>query len=166
MKIVIRKYAASEYVGRMTLRDGRLHPQYNSEWYTILCKIEGKTLDVDTNCVFKYNFNTMPIDGVSSLGLQVGIESIERIIDDVRGELMHCTYCGRTQKKATHCECCGRDNFLEFFDKVVAEQSTDICIFCFKEHRKDEMREKDTVHGHGYVCDECYPKYYELKEAT
>lgn len=85
MQIVIKKDAASIYV-RSCYRGARpdcpmLH---RPEFAEMLEKIQGQTLEVETKYLFRDQFNTAPIPGVSDLGLRVMAGWVDKVIDDVR----------------------------------------------------------------------------------
>jgi superfamily II helicase len=37
----------------------------------------------------------------------------------------------------------------------------DVCVHCFGMNRKIDMTAKNTIHGFGFVCDECLNEIYE-----
>lgn len=111
MKIKIKGNAHELYVA--SIAAGNV-PSLNDDWYGKLKAIAGKTLVVETKYLFKDQFNTAPIEGVSELGLRVMVQSVEEVIDDEREWSMRCNYCGKTSRvspKCTHCE--GEDKYLE-----------------------------------------------------
>lgn len=69
MKIKIRRNAADIYRNENTDLSG----VYIGDpvWEDRLQKISGKTLEVDTETLFKYEFNTKPIKGVSKEGIRI-----------------------------------------------------------------------------------------------
>ena len=110
MEIKIKDNAASLYA-----KKGCTVPR----WYDTLCKIEGMTLEVETEYLFRDQFNTVPVPGVSNCGLRIMAESVECVIDDVRPGKMRCNYCGKCQNKQSFCNHCGKETYLENFDNAL-----------------------------------------------
>lgn len=85
MRIKLFSNAARNYVHRCYRH---AHPScgmlHNPEWENMLKAVEGKWLDVETDWLFKNQFNTAPIPGVSELGMRVMAEDVEEIEGDVR----------------------------------------------------------------------------------
>jgi len=111
MKILIKKTAASDYARQF--RGSRIP---NWDWYNKLKAVEGKTLEVETKHLFKDQFNTPPIPGVSELGLRIMEDSVERVIDDERPGKVRCNWCG-ANCSADELECpnCRNSGYLEPF---------------------------------------------------
>ena len=84
MKIKIRKDAKAIYISsaNSSLVDWR--------WADILEKIAGKTIEVETEYLFKDQFNTVPIPGVAEKGLRIMQNLVEEVIDDVRPGKTKC----------------------------------------------------------------------------
>lgn len=113
MRIKVKKTAASDYIRRtykgMRADCGMLH---RPEWVKMLEAVQGKWIEVETNYLFQDQFNTVPIPGVSELGMRIMMESVEEIEDDVRIGLMKCGWCGKHTKN-DKCDKCGKAEYLE-----------------------------------------------------
>lgn len=109
MKIKIKKDAKAIYIG------GRGRLPVNLEWAAILEKIAGTTIEVETDFLFKDQFSTVPIPGVSDKGLRIMNEVVEEVIDDVRPGKARCRWCGRTGPAQGVCMACGKTDYLEVF---------------------------------------------------
>lgn len=85
MKVKLFKDAASKYVQRCYKGArpdcGMLH---KPEWEKMLSKVQGKWLTVETDFLFADQFNTIPIKGVSDLGIRVTFDDVEAVKDDIR----------------------------------------------------------------------------------
>ena len=109
MKIVIRNDASKKY--RASIVCGNA---VNWVWLDKLKAIEGKTIEVETDFLFRNQFNTVPITGVSESGLRIMEESVEKVIDDDRKGKVSCGYCGKTVIHIDDkCSECGEVGFLE-----------------------------------------------------
>ena len=86
------------------------------EWYDKLKAVAGKTLEVETAYLFKDQFNTAPVEGVSEIGLRIMATSVEEVIDDEREYMLRCTYCGQVSEvSAVHsarCPHCRQGSYL------------------------------------------------------
>ena len=83
---------------------------FNDEWYKKLKAIAGMTLVVETEYLFKDQFNTAPVEGVSEIGMRVHAESVDRVFNDEREWMLKCNYCGQmvevnttTSRRCPHC---------------------------------------------------------------
>lgn len=110
MKIKLYDDAVRRYSSRFT---GTMIP--NTQWLDILSKVQGMTLEVETRYLFKDQYNTVPIPGVSEIGLRVMDESVEYVIDDERPGMAHCWWCGKTSNAGDTCDHCGETGYLENF---------------------------------------------------
>lgn len=109
MKIRIKQNASEIYCERV-------HPtQYSSSWYEKLILIEGKVLEVDTEYLFKDQFNTKPIKNISELGMRIEQDLVDEVIDDERPGKARCNWCGKVSLKTDVCTCCGKTGHLEKF---------------------------------------------------
>lgn len=90
MQIKLYPTAASDYVKscyRHARPDcGMLH---KPEWEEMLKKVEGQWLEIETDWLFADQFNTAPIQGVSTLGMRIMASSVEEIRDDIRPGMYH-----------------------------------------------------------------------------
>jgi hypothetical protein len=107
MKIKIRSNAHEIYAARVNCGH---YSSLNSDWYDKLKAVAGKTLEVETEHLFKDQFNTAPVEGVSELGLRIMISEVEEVIDDEREYMLRCAYCGQcsevntvTSRRCPHC---------------------------------------------------------------
>lgn len=118
MKIKINDNAASNYVRRCYRHAspscGMLH---RPEWETMLSKVQGKWLEVETDYLFDDQFNTVPIPGVSELGMRIMIEDVTAIVDDVRPVMLKCKWCGHHQPSIDGGLCwhCGKSEYIAPF---------------------------------------------------
>ena len=117
MRIKIRKGASLFYIQRCYRN---AHPEcgmlHRPEWADMLKKVEGKWLEVETEYLFKDQFNTAPIPGVSELGMRIMIEDVEEIEDDIREGLSRCNFCGKHALNPSldgPCSLCGQVGYLE-----------------------------------------------------
>lgn len=110
MQIVIKKNASAIYCGSFPPRGIP-----NREWADILRKIEGMTIEIDTKHLFRDQFNTVPLPGISDIALGVPDSVVERVIDDVRPGMVKCRDCGTTWKMPMgsfdDCPECGNPRF-------------------------------------------------------
>lgn len=100
MKIKLSLDAASAYVRRCYKHArpacGMLH---NPEFAEMLRKVQGQWIDVETDFLFKDQFNTAPIAGVSDLGLRVMVSDIDEVQDDIRPGLYFDSYTHKNYKE-------------------------------------------------------------------
>jgi len=117
MRIKIKDNATA-----ICLRDA--YTPINWEWAEKLKKVEGEWLVVETDYLFKDQFNTAPIPGVSKDGLRIMESMVEVVENDVRKEMVKCRYCGKTEKwthwyykpesrKGAFCPNCDRAGYAE-----------------------------------------------------
>ena len=117
MKIKIRKDALQLYIKENT---DYLTLEYYGEdyWEQVMEKISGKVLNVDTEFLFKHEFNTKEILGVSEKGIRISEEYIDEVIDDIRHGKARCELCNQVSNSTKVCTNCGRSDYLEpFFDE-------------------------------------------------
>src|SRR5512139_3137075 len=79
MQVKVRKDARLAYIHGVP-RFGTV----NWHWADLLKAVEGRIIEVETDYLFRDQFNTVPIPGVSESGLRLMNESIEAVIDDIR----------------------------------------------------------------------------------
>ena len=111
MKIKIKKDAKHYYVALCNAQKAMC----NHEWCKTLEKVQGLTLDVETDYLFDDQFNTAPVPGVSELGLRMMDYSVEEVIDDERIGKMKCQWCGTTSPVGPACAKCGKTDSLKAF---------------------------------------------------
>ncbi|MEN6445017.1 MAG: hypothetical protein ABFC98_03115 [Candidatus Cloacimonas sp.] len=109
MKIKIRKDAKAIYISSLKPFPIDWH------WADILEKIAGKTIEVETEYLFKNQFNTVPIPGVAEKGLRIMQNLVEEVIDDVRPGKAKCNWCGKVSENQLVCMACGHKDYLEVF---------------------------------------------------
>lgn len=112
MKIKVRKDAARIYARQY--QEAYVPPNFR-EWMDKLRAIQGKTLEVETEYLFKDQYNTAPVPGVSERGLRLAEEYVEEVIDDVRPGKARCNWCGKTTEAKKPCRNCGKVEYLEEF---------------------------------------------------
>jgi len=116
MKIRIRKDALELYVQEHTNWDGTYIGE--DKWERVMEKIAGKEIEVDTESLFKHEFNTKPIPGVSKEGIRIMEEYVEEVIDDERKGKARCEFCEEVSNSTKVCTNCGRFDYLDpFFDE-------------------------------------------------
>lgn len=116
MRIRIKKNAADLYRNENTDYSGI----YNGDpvWEDRLQQLSGKVLEVDTETLFKYEFNTKPIQGLSEEGFRIPEEYVEEVIDDIRQGKAYCDLCNKTSDNDKVCTHCGKSDYLDaFFDE-------------------------------------------------
>lgn len=104
MKIKIREDALQMYL------------QFEDQddfWERVLEKISGTYIEVDTDVLFKYEFNTVPIPGIAEDGVRIPEELVSEIIDDERIGKAYCELCNETSSSTEVCSHCGREDYLE-----------------------------------------------------
>lgn len=112
MQIVIRSDAAKVYASECGRHGG---VNWNRNWYETLQKVEGMTLDVETNYLFSDQYNTVPIPGVSDNGLRIMDDVVEAVINDAREGRKFCQYCHHHNDiDAVECHYC---NSIDYFKK-------------------------------------------------
>ncbi|MED4262042.1 hypothetical protein [Priestia aryabhattai] len=121
MKIQIKKNAKEMYIADNTDFEGNYFG--NDQWEQVMEKIAGKVIEVDTEQLFKHEFNTKPIEGVSEEGIRIMEEYVDKVIDDIRKGKAHCDFCNETSDSDKICTRCGRVDYLEpFVDEYEYEE--------------------------------------------
>jgi hypothetical protein len=117
MKIKIKDNASKIYWNNMntTYRGAAVPPKSMMNFGNMLEKINGMTIEVDTKYLFEDQFNTVPIPGVSELGMRIMEEYVEKVIDDERPGKARCNWCGNTSKSTMVCNKCYKSEYLEIF---------------------------------------------------
>lgn len=82
MMIKVKANAAMLYRNRQN----RWRRPINQNWIKVLRKVQGKTLEVETEYLFKDQFNTKKY--------RIMEDMVEKIINDVREWYQRCDYCG------------------------------------------------------------------------
>jgi len=109
MKIRIKKDAEQIYVNSV------FPSAVNWEWAELMAKVAGMTLEVKTEHLFKDQYSTVPIPGISEKGLRIMQNVVEEVIDDERPGKARCRWCGRTGPAQGVCMTCGKKDYLEVF---------------------------------------------------
>ena len=109
MKIRINKAAKLIYVNSVS------PSAVNWKWAELMEKVAGMTLEVKTDYLFKDQYNTAPIPGISEKGLRIMQNVVEEVIDDERPGKARCRWCGRTGPAQGVCMTCGKTDYLEVF---------------------------------------------------
>lgn len=120
MRIKLYSEAASHYVTRCYRG---AHPQcgqlHNPKWQKMLEAVQGTWLEVETEHLFRDQFNTAPIPGVSENGMRVMIEDVEAIENDVRQGVVKCQWCyGYDHDHDGKCDKCGKSEYLRDLDAI------------------------------------------------
>jgi hypothetical protein len=116
MKIRIIEKAGSAFI-----KDAYkgLHPaavaHYDRDYVAMLDACSGMILKVETEYLFKNQFNTAPIEGISKLGLRVMEKFVAEVIDDERPGKARCNWCGKTSATLDKCQHCEKSEYLEVF---------------------------------------------------
>lgn len=105
MQILIKKNAKDLYVAHTAIT---LKSPVNWDYAAKLEELQGKTLDVETEYLFYDQFNTKD--------MRIYINSVEKVIDDIRQNKMRCQYCGKTSDIADICPKCQKKEYLQKFD--------------------------------------------------
>lgn len=119
MKIKIRKNALQLYIQDNTDFSGYYFGE--DRWELIFKKISGKTLEVDTEELFKYEFNLKPIKGVTKYEIRIFDDYVEKVYEDERSGKARCELCSRTSSSDHVCSHCGRSDYLEPFEDEIIE---------------------------------------------
>lgn len=107
MIIKIKKNASMIYIRNESMT-------VNWIWAEMLEQIEGKFVEVETEYLFKDQFNTVPIPKVSESGMRIMESSVELVIDDIRPQKMSCHWCDKVSDKGLSCEHCGKKRYLVY----------------------------------------------------
>jgi len=113
MKIKIKKSAPVIYRRGLNKRPSDGYSKTEFEWIETLKQVSGKTIEVETDYLFKNQFNTVPIKGVSELGLRIMENLVEEVIDDERIGKYKCNWCGHHSENSDKCPECGKAEYLE-----------------------------------------------------
>lgn len=91
---------------------GMLH---RPEFVKMLEQVQGAWLTVETKHLFKDQFNTAPVEGVSESGLRIMENCVEEVEDDERIGKVRCNYCGHRQEGRTNdvCNHCITTGYME-----------------------------------------------------
>ena len=111
MKIKIRADARNYYIARCNCD----RQPTNWDWADKMGMVAGMTLDVETNYLFRDQYNTTPIQAVSDSGLRIMDYLVEEVIDDARQGMARCNWCGTSTKADAPCSKCGKTEYLEPF---------------------------------------------------
>lgn len=116
----------------------------NWHWVTVLALVSGLVLDVETEFLFKNQFNTAPVapddpglnanvraylethsyrsndvqkalESICETGLRIMERTIDYVIDDERPGKARCNWCGKTSISTTFCSHCKSPDYLEVF---------------------------------------------------
>lgn len=120
MRVKVNENAAQHYVARCyrhaNPQCGKLH---NEEYEAMLQQVQGQWLEVETEHLFRDQFNTGPVPGVSEHGLRLTVADVTEIEDDVRAGVIKCDWCfGYDHDKDGKCDKCGKTDFLRPLDPI------------------------------------------------
>lgn len=110
MKVKVKDNAKDYYV-RRTIHNGLV----NWKWAETLEKVQGQTLEVETEWLFRDQFNTAPIPGISENGLRLMAADVSEVIDDMRPGKFFCRYCHHWGENGEFCPHCLQTLYLEPF---------------------------------------------------
>jgi len=108
MKILMKDYQS---IRRRMISPANGMP-VNWDWLERMEQIAGQELEVETKYLFRDQFNTAPVPGVSEKGFRIMLSDVEAVIDDERYGVKKCEYCGNQQKKGDVCTGCGKGSYL------------------------------------------------------
>lgn len=116
MQIRIKEDAKASYIRRCHA--------INWDWANMLEKVQGQLLEVETEYLFRDQFNTAPIPGVSDLGMRIMAADISEIIDDIRPSKIRCQWCGKISDATVYgdfdmCLHCGKIDYIKRFDEML-----------------------------------------------
>ncbi len=109
MKIRIREDARKYYIA------SSMGTFINWDWANTMEQVQGMVLEVETEYLFKNQYNTVPVPGVSDNGLRIMDNMVSEVIDDEREGKARCNWCGKTVPDAPMCFKCGRQGYMESF---------------------------------------------------
>ena len=120
MRIKMNDEAARHYVTRCYRH---AHPacgqRHNPKFATMLRAVQGQWIEVETDHLFRDQFNTVPIPGVSENGLRVMVSDIVDIEDDVRQGVVKCSWCyGYDTDGDGACDKCGKTEYLRSLNPI------------------------------------------------
>lgn len=109
MKVKVKKNALDLFI-----QDNSGH--VDDYWEQVFEKISGKTLEVDTNMLFKYEYNLKPKKNILKESIRIFDGYVEKVIDDERKGKAYCSFCEHVSSTLDKCSFCGRSDCLEPFD--------------------------------------------------
>ncbi len=110
MRIRVNPDAVSRQRARIVCGESPWSPEFEA----MMRAVEGEWLDVETDHLFRDQFNTTPIPEVSENGLRIMARDVIEIEGDVRGGVWKCGYCyGYSRDGDGACEKCGRSGYLD-----------------------------------------------------
>lgn len=96
---------------------------YSDEFARMLEAVQGQVLEVETRFLFRDQYNTAPIPGVTDLGLRIMDAWVAEVIDDIRPQKIRCQWCGKISDASEGfldiCIHCGKSEYIQRFDTVV-----------------------------------------------
>ena len=101
MRILIKENAAEIYHGT-DMGNG----EHSHNYYRMLKAIQGTYVEVETEYLFRDQFNTVPIPGVSELGMRIMWKYVDEIAEDARIGVMKCNHCGKQNYVELTCPDC------------------------------------------------------------
>lgn len=112
------------------------------DYHDMIQAIEGKTIRVETDHLFFDQFNTVPIQNVSYLGLRIHNRLVEKVIGDIRHRYKKCVYCGKQQGiNSKKCPKCGQKYFKYLTLKQKMAHIKDY-IYCYKNLDRKPFRKR------------------------
>lgn len=84
----------------------------NLDWKRMMQQVQGQWLEVETDHLFRDQFNTAPILGVSESGMRIMQSDVAEIRNDARVGKSRCNWCGAITGGAA-CGTCGKSEYLK-----------------------------------------------------
>ncbi|MCH4825181.1 hypothetical protein [Planococcus halocryophilus] len=113
MKIKIKKDALTLYIRDNTDWQGHYYGQ--DQWEVFLANVAGLELEVDEENLFKYEYDVLPVHGITKSKIRVLDDYVEKVIDDERIGKAKCDFCNNVSLSTDVCTSCGRSDYLENF---------------------------------------------------
>lgn len=83
------------------------------EFERMMAAVAGQWVEVETNHLFRDQFNTVPVPGVSELGMRVMERDTVAVEDDERVGTVKCSWCGGYDGDHDGlCDDCGKPDYL------------------------------------------------------
>ncbi len=114
MRVLVYQDAASNYVRRCYRHASpSAYGLHDPKFAEMLRKVEGQWLEVETEHLFRDQFNVSTDPEVSANGLRIMIEDVAAIEGDVRLGVVKCGWCyGYDRDGDGKCDQCGKDDYL------------------------------------------------------
>lgn len=134
---------------------------YSREFAVMLDAVKGQWLEVETKFLFKDQFNTPPIEGLTEHGLRIHEHWVTEIEDDARIGVCRCHYCGEVSNKPEGylkeavCNHCGMKGYLnDLTPKKKLLWSSDNGVWSLVRKYIDGRKQLVVQHYGRYSCKE------------